>query len=85
MDNESLRNGMSENTKALKKEALGTLAKFIMDIPKADYSKLISQDINIKKVKRNVNSAMKLADKREKQSAKTKRKLKIAGNRSYVK
>lgn len=85
MDNESLRNGMSENTKVLKKEALGTLAKFIMDIPKADYSKLISQDINIKKVKRNVNSAMKLADKREKQSAKTKRKLKIAGNRSYVK
>ena len=82
MDNESLRNGMSENTKALKKDALNTLAKFIYDLPNADYSKLIEQGVNLKKVKREVSAAMRKADKQERAATRSRRKeLKAVGNR----
>lgn len=82
MDNESLRNGMSENTKSLKKDALNSLAKFIMELPNADYTKLIEQGVNIKKVRKEVATAMRKADKQEKEAKRTRKKeLKVAGNR----
>lgn len=65
MDNPDLRQSMSEKTVPLKKNATQVLADFILSQPKADYTELLSQNIDFSKVKKKVKKAVKKADKEE--------------------
>ncbi|MDE7087126.1 MAG: hypothetical protein K2O67_02930 [Clostridia bacterium] len=63
MDDGELLKSMSENTVPLRKPAASDLAKFILCQPKADYNKLLSQNIDVKDIKKTVKAALKAADK----------------------
>ncbi len=66
MDNDALRKEMTAKTLPLKKDAIGELAKFILKQPAADYSEILSENIDFSEVKEKVRQAVKLADKEEK-------------------
>ena len=72
MDDEALREGMSEKTKEFRKDASGDLAEFILSRPDADYTKLIASKIDFSKVRQRVRAALKAADKRERAKKKNK-------------
>lgn len=72
MDDEALREGMSEKTKEFRKDASGDLAEFILSRPDADYTKLVASKIDFSKVRQRVRAALKAADKRERAKKKNK-------------
>ena len=67
MDDENLRNKMSENCAPLRKPATEALAEFILKLPSADYSELAG--INCKGTKKAIKAALKAADKKERAKA----------------
>lgn len=62
-DDSGLLKKMSEATKPLRKPAVADLANFILSQPDADYSDILSGEIQFKDVKRTVKKALKKADK----------------------
>lgn len=70
VDDKKLRLSMSEKTKKLKKNAIEDVANLLLNAPKADYSKLLKQNIDLQSVKKNVKIALKKADKIERKGEK---------------
>ncbi len=66
MDDEALRKDMGAKALALKTNGIEKLSKFIVAQPKADYSKIMAENIKFDDVKKKVKKAMKIAHKREK-------------------
>lgn len=65
-DNPDLRKEMAERTAPLKKNAVGELAKFILNQPAADYTEILKENIDFTKVRKQVKTALKKADRHEK-------------------
>lgn len=74
MDNPELLEEMSKNTLPFRKNAMNDLAEFILSQPNADYSK-ISDAVSgeVSEVRNNVKKALKDADRREKEEARSRR------------
>lgn len=76
MDNPELLEEMSKNTLPFRKNAMNDLAEFILSQPNADYSKIsdaVSGSGEVSKVRNNVKKALKDADRREKEEARSRR------------
>ncbi|MDE6586677.1 MAG: glycosyltransferase [Clostridia bacterium] len=69
MDDFDARREMSENTVALRKDAAGELAHFILSQPEADYS-AFEDKVDLTTAKKQVKQALKRADKKEKKTGK---------------
>ena len=76
MDNPELLKSMSEKTKALQKNSIDILAKFILNRPAADYSELEAANIDFGKVEKQVKKQLKIADKASRAHGKEKNKPK---------
>ena len=76
MDDETLRKSMSEKTVPFRKNATQGIADLIIGAPKADYTKLIEENIDFTQVKRKVKKALRTANKEEKTKAKRERRTK---------
>lgn len=63
MDDSDLREKMSENTKRLKKNAIDDLARFILSLPRADYSAFDREKIELECVTKEVKKTLARADK----------------------
>ena len=72
MDNPDLRMEMSQKALSMKRRGIETLAKFMLDLPNADYSKILNDKIDLTNVKKTVKKALKKADKTEKKKGKEK-------------
>ena len=70
MDDAQRREEMSTTLKSLRKNGIDKLAKFMIELPNADYSKLILNNVDLSKVKKSVNKALKVANKKEKRKKK---------------
>ena len=66
MNRKDLREQMTKNSAPFKRDAIGEFAKIIAAQPKADYSGILSENIDFKQVKKRVECAVKAADKTEK-------------------
>ncbi len=66
MDDKALREDMGAKAYALKTNGIEKLAKFMLDLPNADYSQILAENINFAEVKKKVKKAMKVAHKKEK-------------------
>ncbi len=72
MDDAQLRKDMSEKLKSLRRNGIEKLAQFMIDLPNADYSEFLSNDIDLSKVKKSINKALKAANKQEKKNRREK-------------
>ncbi len=75
MDNPQLLEDMSEKTKPLQRRTLDDLAGFMKNLPKADYSEILSQEIDYKHLKKNVKKALNQAHRKEKQNIRYGKKV----------
>ena len=74
MDNPELLEEMSKNTLPFRKNAMNDLAEFILSQPNADYSKISDAfSGEVSEVRNNVKKALKDADRREKEEARSRR------------
>lgn len=65
MDDPALLEEMSKKTSDLRKNAIASLAEFMLSLPAADYSRFGKEEIRLNDVKKNVIKALKRADKTE--------------------
>ena len=79
MDNPQLLKQMSENTVSLRKNATEDLANLIIAQPKADYSALLGQNVDARKVRKQVRRALNDAHRKEKRAIKQTNKIKKVG------
>lgn len=70
MNNADLRNEMIVKEQPLKKNATETLARLLLSFENADYSKILSENIDFDSVKKRVKQAVKEANKEELKKAK---------------
>ena len=81
MDDPELLKSMSEKTKDLQKNSIDMLAKFILAQPEADYSELLSMNIDCDKVEKEVKKQLKIADKASRSQGKEKKPKNKKNNR----
>lgn len=74
MDDESLRESMSAKTVQFRKNATQGIADLLMSAPKADYTKLLEQNIDFTQVKKLVKEALRETHKVTMREAKEKRR-----------
>lgn len=84
LKNPTLIEEMANNTDALRKNTINELARFMLSFEKADYSNILKENIDIKKVRKNVKKATKIRNKQEIKEAKVnkktqKKKLQVVG------
>lgn len=65
MKDKTLRENMEKNAQTLKSNAVEKIAQLILSQPKADYSKLLRENIVLSKVNTNVKRALASINKRE--------------------
>lgn len=70
MDAPEKRIEMSERTQGLRKNATDDLAKFMLSLPDADYSEFEGNAVELGDVKKNVEKALRCADKAERKKVK---------------
>lgn len=65
MDDEGLRRDMAQKAHAMRTRGIERLTDFMLELPNADYTELLAQNIDVSEVKKKVKKAMKIADKKE--------------------
>lgn len=73
MDNPKQLEDMVEKLKTLRKTATADLAKFMLNLPNADYSELEKLNIDTNSINKQAKKALKQADKQSKAQAKVKK------------
>ena len=65
MDDEELRRDMAQKAYAMRTRGIERLTDFMLELPNADYTELLAQNVDVSEVKKKVKKAMKIADKKE--------------------
>lgn len=73
MENPEKLNDMTNRLRPLQKHAILDLANFIYNLPNADYTELLKQDINTNNTKKLVKKVLKQKDKQSRKDAKIRK------------
>ena len=72
---------MSKNARQLKSNGIEKVVKLIMSMPNADYSELLSEDIDFRKVKHKIKQALNIFNRKELKIAREKEKQEKNGQK----
>lgn len=81
MEDEDKREKMSKNARQLKSNGIEKVVKLIMSMPNADYSELLSEDIDFRKVKHKIKQALNIFNRKELKIAREKEKQEKNGQK----